>query len=221
MNRPKISRERVLEAALALVDRDGIAGLSMRKLGAELGIEAMTLYYYFPNKDAILDGLIERSALNALVTPIGKPEEWSQWLRALAIALHQELLRHPHLLPLVATRPAMTPASLQLVERIAAGLCATGCSPLRALQIINIVTTFVVGHTLAEAGDTPGHEDAIPDTEGLANQLDPRELPYLSEAIASGLGQKHDHQSRFDFALDALFVGMKMLSSEQEHSDGV
>lgn len=209
-SRVKMSRERVLDAALALVDRDGIVGFSMRKLGAELGIEAMTLYYYFPNKEAILDGLIEHSALNVLTTPPGPPEEWTQWLRALAVSLHQELLRHPQLLPLVATRPAMTQTSLRLVEQITASLCAAGFSPLRALQIFNIVTTFVVGHTLAEVGNTPGHEDASPDTAKLADQLDPSEFPCLSAAIASGLGQEQDHQSRFAFALDSLFAGMVM-----------
>lgn len=207
--RARLSRERVLDAALALVDRDGIERLSMRKLGAELGIEAMTLYYYFPNKDAILDGLVERLTLQALVVPIGAPEEWRQWLRAFAVTFRQELLRHPRLLPLIATRPVMTPDSLRLLEQVASALCAAGYSPLRALQIINIVTTFVVGHTLAEAGQTPGHEDAIPDTAALADQLDPHEFPCLSAAIASGLGQAQDHQSRFDFALDILFAGIK------------
>src|SRR5690348_15738085 len=101
-SRPKISRDRVLDAALDLVARFGIAGLSMRKLGAELGVEAMTLYYYFPNKDAILDGLVERVVLRALMIPTGPPEAWAEWLRALAISFHRELLRHPRLVPLIA-----------------------------------------------------------------------------------------------------------------------
>ncbi|QBD80834.1 TetR family transcriptional regulator [Ktedonosporobacter rubrisoli] len=217
--RPKISRELVLDAALALVDRDGIAGLSMRKLGVQLGIEAMTLYYYFPNKDAILDGLIEREAIKALNVPVGPPEEWARWLRGLAVALHEELLRHPRLLPLIATRPAMTPVSLRLVEQIVAGLCATGLSPLHAFQVLNIVTTFVVGHTLAEVGETPGHEDAAPDTAALEGTLDPLEFPFLAAAIADGLGQTEDHRSRFEFALDALFAGMAMLASQKGHDD--
>lgn len=206
---PKMTRERVLDGALALVDRDGIAGLSMRKLGAELGIEAMTLYYYFPNKDAILDGLIERIVLQVSTLLIGEPEEWTVWLRTLAVALRQELLRHPRLLPLVATRPVMTPSSLHMVEQIVAALCAAGFTPLRAFQVLNTITTFVVGHTLAEAGDAPGHEDAIPNTNGLADQLDPTEFPCFTEAIKEGLGQPGEHQDRFEFALDAIFIGLK------------
>ena len=208
---PKMTRERVLDGALALVDRDGIAGLSMRKLGAELGIEAMTLYYYFPNKEAILDGLIEQIVLQVSTLLIGEPKEWTSWLRTLAVALRQELLRHPRLLTLVATRPVMTSSSLHMVEQIVAALCVAGFTPLRAFQVLNTITTFVVGHTLAEAGDTPGHEDAMSDTNELADQLDPSQFPYFTEAIKEGLGQPNEHQARFEFALDAIFIGLKHL----------
>lgn len=102
----------------------------------------------------------------------------------------------------------MSPPALRVAERIVAALCAAGFSALRAFQILNTVMTFVIGHTLAEAGETPGHEDAPPDTAGLGKQLDPAEFPYFSEAIREGLGQPQDHQSRFDFALDALFAGL-------------
>ena len=59
-DRAGLSRGQVLDAALDLVDRDGVAALSMRRLGAELGVEAMTVYHYLPNKDALLDGIVER-----------------------------------------------------------------------------------------------------------------------------------------------------------------
>lgn len=216
-NRPKISRDRVLDAAQDLVARFGITGLSMRKLGAELGVEAMTLYYYFPNKDAILDGLVERVVLHALTIPNGQSEAWTEWLRALAVSFHRELLHHPRLVPLIATRPVLTPDSLRAVEQIVAALCAAGFSPLPAFQIINTITTFVVGHTLAEAGDTPGHETSIPDTAELAAKLSPAEFPCWNAALHDGLGQPQEHQSRFDFALDALLTGLAMKVSKEQN----
>lgn len=211
----RLSRNHVLDAALNLVDHEGITGLSMRKLGAALGIEAMTLYYYFPNKDAILDSLVERVALQALTVPIGQLAAWPEWLRALAVGFHSVLLQHPRLVPLIATRPVQTPDALRAVEQIAAALCDAGFSPLRAFRVINTVTTFVIGHTLAEAGDIPGHEAAVPDSASLADRLDPAAFPCFSAALLDGLGQPHDHQARFDFALDALFIGLALQFTEE------
>lgn len=212
-HRPRVSRERVLETALALVDRDGLEGLSMRKLGAELQIEAMTLYYYFPNKGAILDGLIERMTLSSLEGITDRPVAWQDWLRVLAIVFRRELLLHPRLVPLIATRPVLTPTSMLAVEKMVDVLCTAGFSPLRAFQVLNIVTTFVVGHTLAEAGDTPGHEDAAPDLAGLGDQINPDELPHFSQAILHGLGQPSEHEARFNLALDVLVTGLTVVCS--------
>src|SRR5690606_8025265 len=94
----QMSRERVLEAALDLVDQVGVRGLSMRKLGAALGVEAMTIYYYVPNRDAVLDGLVERVATSAFV--VDPDAEWRSLLRDFASGFRRELLRHPGVLPL-------------------------------------------------------------------------------------------------------------------------
>ncbi|WP_179281071.1 TetR/AcrR family transcriptional regulator C-terminal domain-containing protein [Paenibacillus sp. XY044] len=130
--------------------------------------------------------------------------DWPIWLRAFAVSLRGELLRHPRLIPLIATRPVMNLGSLRSVEKVVAALCKAELNPLRAFHIINTVTTFVTGHTLAEAGSTPGHEDFA---EELGNRLDHNEFPCISEAIRRGLGSSEDHQARFEFGLDALFAG--------------
>ena len=83
MKKAGLSREKVLAAALALVDREGIAALSMRKLGTELGVEAMTLYYYVPNKDAVLDGLVNLVVARIRFTFAGPWWEWDARLRGL------------------------------------------------------------------------------------------------------------------------------------------
>ena len=88
-----MSRAQVLDAALSLVDRDGVAALSMRRLGAELGVEAMTLYHYLPNKDAVLDGLVERVMAEAETGLADGP--WDQALTSYARSLRATLLRHP------------------------------------------------------------------------------------------------------------------------------
>lgn len=203
MPRAGLSREKVLAAALSLVDREGVAALSMRKLGAELGVEAMTLYYYVPNKDAVLDGLVDAAVSRVTVEPVGP---WREWTRAFAVAVRRELLAHPALLPLVATRPVLAPGGLATVERMAAALRDEGFAAIEALQLVNALATFVIGHTLAEAGRTPGHDE--PDVAGTMERLDPGEYPVLVEAVRAGLGTPEEHQERFDRALDALLQGL-------------
>lgn len=198
-----LSHDRVLDAALTLVDREGVEKLSMRRLGAELGVEAMTLYYYVPNKAALLDGLVERVVTRA-TTDMPADAPWRDMLRGFAVSCRTELLRHPGLLPLAATRPVLTEPALDAVEAGAARLCRAGFTPHDALHVINIVGTFVMGHTLAEAGRTPGQDD--PDT-GALDGLDPDRYPTFRAALDAGLGA--DHQERFDYALDAILGGLK------------
>ncbi|MBE1582395.1 TetR/AcrR family transcriptional regulator C-terminal domain-containing protein [Nonomuraea angiospora] len=178
-----------------LVDREGVQALSMRKLGKALGVEAMTLYYYVPNKDAMLDGLVELVFSRVAVEPAG---EWRAWVRAFAVSVREQLLRHPGLMPVVAIRPVATPGGPRTVERAAGALVEAGFTASEALHVITATATFAIGHTLAEAG--PGRPDN-PD-------LDLDGLPVLAEAVAAGLGTPADHQDRFEFALDALLNGL-------------
>src|SRR5690348_15505571 len=108
--RAGLSRSQILDAALAIVDRDGLKALTMRGLGAALGVEAMTVYHYVPTKDALVDGLVERIFTTA-AGPEGHPGDWRSRLRAYAESLRTTLLKHPGLLPVIA-RPAVTPATL-------------------------------------------------------------------------------------------------------------
>lgn len=192
----------MLDAALAYVDREGLAALSMRKLGAELGVEAMTLYYYLPNKDAVLDGVVER-VLATAVAPAAGPD-WQAWLREFAVSLRTALLGHPHVLPLVVSRPITTPASLTAVERGIQALHAAGFPLGRAFDVLNAVAVFTIGHATAEVGVTAS-QDGGADWTGFVAALDPAEFPMIVEASRTGAGV--EDESRFHFALDALLTG--------------
>ena len=147
-DRAGLSREQVLDAALDLVDREGVAALSMRRLGAELGVEAMTLYHYLPNKDALLDGIVERVMAQAETSLADGP--WDQALTGYARSLRAMLLRHPGAALLVATRPAVTPETLRAAERGLALLCDAGFPVGRALDTLNALTLFTVAHAASE-----------------------------------------------------------------------
>src|SRR5512144_1744010 len=106
----RLSRERVLAGALELVDREGLSALSMRRLGAELDVEAMALYRYAAGKDALLDGLVEALYLELagrLAAGPGADDDAASWrteLHRIARATYEVCMAHPHVVPLLTTR---------------------------------------------------------------------------------------------------------------------
>ncbi|MFJ5804061.1 TetR/AcrR family transcriptional regulator C-terminal domain-containing protein [Streptomyces decoyicus] len=209
--RAGLSRTRVLDAALALVDREGVGALTMRRLGAELDVEAMTLYHYVPSKDALLDGLVERLFAQALPFPGESADadagaggaDWRALLRTYAVSLRQALLRHPGVLPLLASRPAVTPATLDAVERGLTALTASGFPLGAAVHALNTLSLFVVGHTAAEAAQVAQADS--PGSPAWLAELDAARYPLLTEAARSGAGV--EDAERFDFAVNALVNG--------------
>src|SRR5258707_13922848 len=108
MRSKPLTRERILSTALAIVDREGLDAISMRRIGEALGVEAMSIYNHVANKAAILDGIFE-TILGEL--PVAKPaSSWRLGLQARARAFRSGLRDHPNALPLFSPRPAVTPA---------------------------------------------------------------------------------------------------------------
>jgi len=130
--RDRLDRDRIVKAAVALVDREGLEGLSMRKLGRELAVEAMALYHYFPSKDALIDAIVE-----AVVGEMGAPSEagsWKERLRERFQSYRQLAQAHPHVFPLVGKRAVKNPEALAPVEQMLEILRGAGFSPEEALQ---------------------------------------------------------------------------------------
>ncbi|MER7757496.1 TetR/AcrR family transcriptional regulator C-terminal domain-containing protein [Kitasatospora sp. NPDC097643] len=203
--RTGLTREKIIDAALAFVDEHGLSALSSRKLGAALGVEGMTIYYYVPSKAALLDGMAERllelSAGELFTGPTGP---WTEPVRDFAIALRRLLLDHPAMLTVLATRPAATPTALALLERGITVLRQDDVPLGDALDVLNAVVTFTIGHTLAEAGQTPHHEGTEPDPEQFTS-LDPNTYPHLAQAFGTGAGL--DSEQRFHRTLRILLAG--------------
>ncbi|WP_040813120.1 TetR/AcrR family transcriptional regulator C-terminal domain-containing protein [Nocardia concava] len=201
--RAGISREQVLDAALAFADREGVAALSMRKLGAELGVEAMTLYHYVPNKDALLDGMVERVMSQADAGFSDGP--WQSALSDYAHALRAAVLEHPGALPLIATRPAVTPRTLRTAERGLKLLVDAGFELGAALDALNSLTLFVVAHANSEVRIAPVNEAGDAGSAEFLKTLDPEEFPLILRAAQTSVGT--DDRARFDFAIGALIRG--------------
>lgn len=204
MPKAGLTREKVLDAALELIDAHGLPALSMRKLGAELGVEGMSLYRHVPNKAALLDGLVDRVMETAFAgLTLDGDGSWVPWMRQFAHSLRAALLAHPGVLPLAATRPVNSPDALRMSERWLAAMRAAGLSLGRAMDVVNVLATFTIGHTLAEVGRTPGHEGTEPTLDDSA--LDPAEFPNLAEVVATRAGL--DFDSRFTEAVEILLAG--------------
>ena len=194
-----LSRERILEAALEIVDREGLAALSMRRLGDALGVEAMSLYNHVPNKAALHDGVYEQ--ILESVAPAPKKATWKEHALHQGRALRDALARHPRAIPLFASRPATTHASLARLEGQLRVLRAAGLAPLEALHTIQIVVAFVVGHAMWSFG-RPGDDTAPPPYEGL----DPHAFPHVRE-VAKAL-VRYDPAQEFAIGLEALVDGL-------------
>jgi AcrR family transcriptional regulator len=148
--RQPLTRDSILDAAIELLDRDGLDNLSMRRLGAALGVEAMSLYNHIPSKSELLDGIHERILLS--LEPPTNTRTWQSFCRHQAYALHRALLTHPHAIPLFATRPAATPAAIVHLNRYLEVLIRAGFKPFDALSVVQLVAQIVVGHTMWTTG---------------------------------------------------------------------
>jgi AcrR family transcriptional regulator len=199
--REALSRARVLRAALAVVDREGLDAVSMRRVGDELGVEAMSLYNHVASKAAMLDGIFE--IVLAELPAMRRAASWTTALRERALALRGALRRHPRALPLFSSRPAVTPASIAHIEAVLGVLRDAGFAADDALSVLQVFVAFIVGHTaVSYAPRAP--DDSMPDYERLSAE----EFPRVRE-VAWVLA-RHDVEKEFRLGLDALLAGFEL-----------
>ncbi|MFE5758160.1 TetR/AcrR family transcriptional regulator [Streptomyces massasporeus] len=191
----RLSRERVLSAALALVDREGLSALSMRRLGAELNVEAMALYRYAASKDALLDGLVEALYLELeeqLAADAGEDADWRAGLHRVARATYDVCLAHPHAVPLLATRLLAVPlarrpaAVLRDHERVLALLRQAGFDEATASAVFRAFTAWLLGYVSVELRPMVDNPDETDPAFRLGlHRLSAKELPTLRETAAA------------------------------------
>jgi AcrR family transcriptional regulator len=199
----RLSRERVLASALELVDREGLSALSMRRLGAELGVEAMALYRYAASKDALLDGLVEalylelEERLTAEPEAAAAPEDvWRSELHRIARVMYDVCLAHPQAVPLLATRMLAVPlarrplAVLREHERVLLLLQEAGLDEARASAVFRAFTAWLLGYVSVELRpmvDNP--EETDPAFRLGLHRLSAQELPTLRETAEALAGR--------------------------------
>ncbi len=200
--RGTLSRRRILEAGVRFVDREGIEALSMRKLGAELGVEAMSLYNHVPNKGALLDGMVEVLLGELEVPP--ENEDWEQRIRESYRRFRRLAQVHPDIFSLLITRPPEAMYGIRLVEEFLKTLRGAGFEPQMALYAFRTLNSYAVGYAMAEIRDfalESGH-----DRPG-AQQLQAESFPHISELVPRLTNV--DHDAEFEFGLDLIFAGLR------------
>lgn len=216
----RLTRERVVDAALAIVDRDGLEGLTMRSLGYELRVDPMAAYHWFPNKQAILQGIGEAILADLRLPAFDPASPWPDVVRSAAHAYRAALLRHPNALPVAATQPVLTPRGLAEAERILAALVAGGLSPGAALETVNTSAALVIGLTMAQAGVTTGPEP-LDQGEIVAAYagLDPEQLPVTVAALSEAMARIADASAQFEAALEVLILGLQATHRSPNETD--
>lgn len=146
--RPPLSRRRVLEAGLAIADREGVDALTMRLLGSELGVDPMSVYNYVDGKDSLLDGLVE--LLWEEVSSPAKESEWREQLQRFARSLRKVFHRHPQAAPLLLGRNVLPIPALNLFHGHLKLLEGAGFERQRAAEAIRTLVSYGIGYGLAE-----------------------------------------------------------------------
>src|SRR4028118_2165374 len=148
VKRQPLSRRRILEAAVRFVDREGLEALSMRKLGSELGVEAMSLYNHVPNKDALLDGMVEVLLVELEVCP--EKGGWEGRVREAYRGFRRLARRHPNVFPLLVVRPPDTMDGVWLVEAFLQTMRGAGFDAATALYAFRTLSAYAMGYAMAE-----------------------------------------------------------------------
>lgn len=211
--RRRLTRQRVLDAALRLVDDDGADALTMRRLGQALGCDPMALYRYAANRAALLDGVAE-TVLAELVLPAGGAS-WEAQLRATGHEFRRLALAHPNVVPLIVARPLATPLGLRPIgtlrplEQVLGLLVGAGFAPDQALHVYRAYFGLLHGHVLHELQEVlvdPQATDALLRL-GL-DRLPPDEFPHI-RSVADALLAGYDGGAELDRGLDLLLDGLR------------
>jgi AcrR family transcriptional regulator len=210
-SREPLTRERVLQAAVALADRGGVESLSMRNLAERLGVVPMALYKHISSKEEMLDGMVD-----VVVGEIDPPDGWADWktaVRERILAARRALLRHPWASRVIESRPEPTPTVIEYMDSMLGLFRAGGFSIDLTHHAAHAMGSRLLGFSQELFDDTTA---ASPESEVI--QAMAKQYPTIGEIVmsithddASVVGGGCDDQFEFEFALDLMLDGLERL----------
>lgn len=212
----RLSRDAIIKAALAFIDERPLAELTMRRLGASLGVEGMALYRYISSRDVLLDAAAETILDSMHDDPevfVHPHNGWQDFVRRLAHGIRRAALAHPAAFPLVVSRPPRAPwlrpplRSLYWVEIFLSGLIESGFNDSQGISAYRAFTSFLLGRLLLEAAiQQPAFNPSHTAPAGIDDLAHYPNLARMSDGLS------HDtSQAEFDDALDDLVDRLQQL----------
>jgi AcrR family transcriptional regulator len=216
--RDRLSRDRVLAAAVGHADAHGIDALSMRSLAAELGVVPMALYKHVTSKDELLDGMVD--VVLGEIEPPDPALGWKEAIRARVLSARRAVLRHPWARPAIESRTRRTAAVLGHMDAVAGLFRAGGLSADLTHHVMHALGNRIWGFSPELFEDTPDPDAPAPgpaEQAAMAAEF-ARRFPHIleiataaTEGDLSGVGRGCDEDFEFAFALDLLLDGAERL----------
>jgi AcrR family transcriptional regulator len=199
--KPLLSRERIVDAARALVDAEGLAAVSTRRLAAELGVSGPSLYNHFRTKDQILEAVADSVSAQVDLSMFDAADGrgWRTALHDWAVSYRAALTLHPNIVPVLAQGPGRRPAGLRLADAVFGAMVDAGWPPAQATSIGALMRYFIMGSALGSfAGGFVDDEAAY----------DPADYPHLGQAHLLAERQELIDDRAFETGLHALLEGL-------------
>lgn len=200
---PLLSRERIVEAAGALVDAEGLGAVSTRRLAAELGVSGPSLYNHFRNKDEILDAVADAvsAQVDLSMFDADDPRDWQRSLHDWAVSYRAALSAHPHIVPVLAQGPGRRPAGLRVADAVFGAMVDAGWPRAQATYIGALMRYFVTGSALGSFAR------GFVDDE---TAYDPADYPHLGQAHLLADRRQQVDEGAFETGLRALIDGLAL-----------
>ncbi|MEN9620870.1 MAG: hypothetical protein RL499_1063 [Actinomycetota bacterium] len=204
--RDALTPDRVLQAALTLADSEGLEALSMRRLGTELGVEAMSLYRHVPSKEALLDAMVDAIVVSWVDPADNTAGDWRTRLGAIMHRAHATLLARPWAVELVTMRPRVGEGRLRYAETITSALLEAGFTPQLAHHGLHIVDGTIMGFTAQQA--------RRPTAAALGDRVQALYDGHLADdypGISITIREHHDHAEEYALMVDLVIDGLSRL----------
>ena len=198
--RPGLTRERVIKAAVELVDVEGLDALTMRRLGAALGVEAMSLYKHVANKDDLINGLVEFVIGQIEIDP--ESTDWKEAMRQRAITARRVLVEHSWAVGLMESRALEGSVATGYIEATLSALLSSGLSTEEAVHAFWLLDSYVYGHVVQES--TTSRSGANSEGTGVSGDDYPRLAETEEAAQDLGMSIEDEFEFGLELILDAL-----------------
>lgn len=201
--KPLLSRDRIVAAAGALVDAEGLEAVSTRRLAAALGVSGPSLYNHFRTKDEILDAVADAVSARVDLSMFepGAGRDWQAALHDWAHSYRDALSDHPNIVPVLARGPGRRPAGLRLADAVFGAMTAAGWPPAQATRIGALMRYFILGSAVGSFARGFVDDEAA---------YDPSDYPHLGQAHLLAERQREVDEGAFETGLAALLDGLAL-----------